>query len=260
MARDNSDSPEASETVVLVIKGMNGDGVSTILFDFFGTIAVYEDLTTANSEVVDIVFRAFQQAGARVRRREFENVWHDVMPRAVKRREQVRGSAFVRKIMESAEGCALDLDAERAEAVALRCLASWQGHISFPPEVHDVLRALQSTYTLGIVSNFDHPAHLHNVLDVEKLRRYFSVVVISAEVGVWKPDPRIFRTALRAVGSRADRTVFVGDSIREDVAGAVEVGCVPILMDRNEEHPEFAGFRVRTFRELLEMLDPLRGR
>jgi putative hydrolase of the HAD superfamily len=51
-----------------------------------------------------------------------------------------------------------------------------------------------------------------------------SAVVDSAHVGAEKPDARIFRAALEAVGVTADRAVHVGDSIHFDVEGAVAAG------------------------------------
>jgi putative hydrolase of the HAD superfamily len=51
-----------------------------------------------------------------------------------------------------------------------------------------------------------------------------SAVIDSAYVGAEKPDVRIFRAALQAVGVAADRAVHVGDSIWFDVEGALAAG------------------------------------
>jgi len=58
------------------------------------------------------------------------------------------------------------------------------------------------------------------------------VIVDSAVVGVAKPDPAIFRIALDALGVPASGTVlFVGDSLRYDVAGAIAAGLQPVHFD-----------------------------
>jgi putative hydrolase of the HAD superfamily len=58
------------------------------------------------------------------------------------------------------------------------------------------------------------------------------VIVDSAVVGVAKPDPAIFRIALDALGVPASDTVlYVGDSLRYDVAGAVAAGLQPVHFD-----------------------------
>jgi putative hydrolase of the HAD superfamily len=51
-----------------------------------------------------------------------------------------------------------------------------------------------------------------------------SAVIDSAHVGAEKPDARIFRAALEAVGVAADRAVHVGDSVWFDVQGALAAG------------------------------------
>jgi FMN phosphatase YigB (HAD superfamily) len=49
-------------------------------------------------------------------------------------------------------------------------------------------------------------------------------VVISEEVGIAKPDPRIFAPALRAVGVEAGDVLYVGDSVTSDMAAARNAG------------------------------------
>jgi putative hydrolase of the HAD superfamily len=58
------------------------------------------------------------------------------------------------------------------------------------------------------------------------------VIVDSAVVGVAKPDPAIFHIALDALGVPASGTVlYVGDSLRYDVAGAIAAGLQPVHFD-----------------------------
>ena len=64
--------------------------------------------------------------------------------------------------------------------------------------------------------------------------------VFSSEVGVRKPDPRIFRRALDALGVEPENALFVGDRLYEDVLGAARAGMrtVQALWFRADEHPE----------------------
>jgi putative hydrolase of the HAD superfamily len=58
------------------------------------------------------------------------------------------------------------------------------------------------------------------------------VIVDSAVAGVAKPDPAIFRIALDALGVPASGAVlYVGDSLRYDVAGALAAGLQPVHFD-----------------------------
>ena len=58
---------------------------------------------------------------------------------------------------------------------------------------------------------------------------HLDAVTFSAEVGWRKPSPRMFAAALRALGTRADRTVMVGDSEVADIAGAHAAGMRTVL-------------------------------
>ncbi len=83
------------------------------------------------------------------------------------------------------------------------------------------------------------------------------VVVDSAVVGVAKPDPAIFSIALNALGVPAGRTVlYVGDSLRYDVTGAVAAGLQPVHLDPHGFCPLPSGHpHVRSLAELARILE-----
>jgi len=91
-----------------------------------------------------------------------------------------------------------------------------------------VLERLARRYRLGIVSNFY--GNLPTVCDNANVRRYFGVIVDSAQVGFLKPDPRIFLAAVETLGIKPGRTVMVGDSLARDMAGARAAGMAHIWL------------------------------
>lgn len=95
-------------------------------------------------------------------------------------------------------------------------------------EVLDRLRSMD--VRLGLVSNVSLLPHmLRGDLERLGLSRFLDAAVFSSEVGVRKPDPRIFVHAMRAVGETAARTVFVGDRLNDDITGAQAVGMRAVL-------------------------------
>jgi putative hydrolase of the HAD superfamily len=100
------------------------------------------------------------------------------------------------------------------------------------PEVPDALTRLRAQGArLAVVSNWD--VSLHDVLERTDLRRLVDAVVISAEEGVAKPDPAIFRVALDRLGADATGALHVGDSVEHDVAGARAAGLQAVLVARD---------------------------
>ena len=117
----------------------------------------------------------------------------------------------------------------------------------------DVLPTLTALHAhgkrLGILSNFS--PNLENVLRQIGIHGYFSFCVVSAIVGVEKPDPRIFDLMVRVASTPRSDIVYVGDSIFHDIEGARNAGIAGILVDRQNQYPEFNGTRVRDLRELV---------
>ena len=70
--------------------------------------------------------------------------------------------------------------------------------------------------------------------------RFATVSVSSGEVGVAKPHPEVFRTALRKAGVEANEALHVGDGYESDVLGATHAGlhALFLLRDRGVRAPE----------------------
>jgi len=56
------------------------------------------------------------------------------------------------------------------------------------------------------------------------LAEYFDTILISQEVGISKPDRRIFQMALAKLKVKAEETLFVGDNLEGDIAGCQSAG------------------------------------
>jgi len=99
------------------------------------------------------------------------------------------------------------------------------------PETLDVLKELQRLqYKLGIISNFD--SRIFSVLQSLNIFSYFDSITISSQTGYAKPHPEIFKAAIRAAGVPADRILFVGDNLADDVHAGAAAGMHTILIDR----------------------------
>ena len=110
-------------------------------------------------------------------------------------------------------------------------------HVAFA-DAAPTLRALQGRYRLAVLTN-GAPAQQRAKLRESGLATYLETVIVSGEVGVGKPDPRVFGAALAALDVAPSTAVMVGDSIERDVAGAQAAGLHAVWLDRTgmDYHP-----------------------
>jgi putative hydrolase of the HAD superfamily len=98
------------------------------------------------------------------------------------------------------------------------------------PRAREALEALRAArIPAGVVTNTLFSARaMRGELERQGLGDLLDFVVSSADVGSRKPDPAVFRAALRIARVPAARAWFVGDSWEKDVCGAAAVGIWPI--------------------------------
>ena len=127
------------------------------------------------------------------------------------------------------------LDAERRRAVGAiaaehRRANLWSRAAEDAPETLEALR--ERGYRLAVVSNAD--GRVRALLETAGLAEHFEFVVDSAEVGVEKPDPRIFHAATGRLDLPPAACAYVGDVYEIDVLGARAAGLEAILIGAGE--------------------------
>lgn len=124
----------------------------------------------------------------------------------------------------------------------------------FYDDVDSVLRELRARgLKVGVISNWD--TRLKGISDGLGLTALVDFLVISAEAGVRKPDPRIFRMALDRAGVLPEEAVHVGDLPEEDAEGARRAWVRPVLIDRKRRiTPDTRGGDVPCVASLAELL------
>lgn len=114
-----------------------------------------------------------------------------------------------------------------------------QSHWRAEEDAHPTLDLLlQQGRRLGLISNASDALDVHTLVDKAGLRGYFEQILISAEVGVRKPHPRIFQLALDYFGVSPAEAVMVGDTLGADILGANQVGMRSIWITRRADTPD----------------------
>jgi putative hydrolase of the HAD superfamily len=127
-------------------------------------------------------------------------------------------------------------------------------HFELYDDVPSVLRQLsEAGLRVGLISN-THRC-LASFQSHFELQGLIAAAVSSSEHGYMKPHPSIFQAALQLVDVSASDAVMVGDSVRQDIEGALNVGMRAILLNRGDNAaPAVVGDRrvpvIRSLREL----------
>jgi len=144
-------------------------------------------------------------------------------------------------------------DADSAYDCAVEITRGWEQHENFElyDDVLDTLARLRGAgLRLGLVSN--------SARDVDEFARHHGLDV-DAGIGSFhhgrtKPHGSIFRAVLDLLGVEPPEAVMVGDTVADDVEGALAVGMRAVLLDREGAHPGFEP-RIETLGGLLPVLD-----
>ncbi len=97
-----------------------------------------------------------------------------------------------------------------------------------------ILDYLSEKYTLHIITNgFNDVQHLK--LKNSGINKHFSTVTTSEEVGVKKPNPLIFTSALKKANARASSSIMIGDTFEADILGAENVGMETMYYNYRKE-------------------------
>ncbi len=153
-------------------------------------------------------------------------------------------------------GSGIEVDSDVALAIWRR-VRKVPYEMTIYADVRPALTALRRRgLVLGVISNMNRTG---DALAAEVgLTGLVDFVVTSLEVGSEKPYRPIFDAALARAGVSADEAVHVGDQVMSDVEGARMAGVLPVLIDRDGNHPDFVDtIRIEKLGQLARVLDAI---
>ncbi len=198
-------------------------GIRAVLFDAGGTLIHVDGERVCRSAGIDFEAEAFRSAEAAavaaVRRFMIER------PDS---RDAERVPYYMTRLLEG-----LGLSDAAACGEAVRRVAAEHGRANLwsraAEDAADTLSVLAARgYRIAVVSNAD--GRVRRLLETAGLAPFLEFVVDSAEVGLEKPDPRIFHAATDRLALPPAACAYVGDIYEIDVVGAEGAGLAAILV------------------------------
>ncbi|MCW2496867.1 HAD family hydrolase [Jatrophihabitans sp.] len=125
------------------------------------------------------------------------------------------------------------------------------------PQVRKTLSALREHFPLVVVTD-GQSSYARGELHKVGLTEYFQSVVVSGDHGFRKPDGRLFRYALDAVGVAPEEAMYVGNDMHRDIYGARKLGMATVMYDSDQGTKSFRDCQpdhhITDYRQLLEIL------
>jgi putative hydrolase of the HAD superfamily len=128
-------------------------------------------------------------------------------------------------------------------------------------ETIEVLEKLkEEKYKLAIMSNGDSFSQHSKIRQVD-IEKYFDVVVVSGDIGIDKPDKRIYEYVADKLGVQVKECLMVGDVFSTDILGAynADMPCAWMKTDPEKQADYYKGYTISDLRQLFEILDEVNG-
>lgn len=207
--------------------------IKGIFFDLNGTLMEYGNLQQANQDHDNSIFSYLCKKGMIIPREIFDEYVKNYFDIEIPKEISSNMTNFEYKLQQLAFKLEVFLKKEELEELAMVSIKAWAEYHKIDINSSKILSELkQRNYKIALVSDFDHPPYIYKFLEIHELTSFFDSIIISGNIGVEKPDPKMFNLALRETHLSAKEVLFVGDSMRRDIQGANGVGMVPVLINR----------------------------
>ena len=217
--------------------------VKAVILDYEGTLADTDlHLDVLSEKVVERLLLD----GVEIAANDFHNAFLDTVEwrKTVNAKgREIDGHEFFSHIVET-----FGYDAGRDLTDEIEMLLMGTGETIWLGDIEKLLVQISEDYKVALLSNAWLEAP-RQILRDGGFGRWFDAMVCSFDIGIPKPDPRIFQHMLYLLDVEASEAVMVGDSIKSDMEGAKNVGLEAIWMDYKDTR-EWKGHRVSSLSEL----------
>jgi HAD superfamily hydrolase (TIGR01549 family) len=143
------------------------------------------------------------------------------------------------------------LEAQEAAEAAFSAFMSKRNHVDLFADTSSVLDTLAKSYTLVAITNGNADVFQTDI------GPYFDLAIRADEVGIAKPARGIFDLTWKKIGCCASEVIHIGDSVENDVQGAINAGVIPIWYNPEGSINQLGVSEVRGLSELPTLIDNL---
>ncbi len=146
------------------------------------------------------------------------------------------------------------VEADKSARTAFEAFMAKRNDVILFPETTPMLERVSKTYNVVAITNGN--------ADVFKtgIGSYFDLSIRADEAGIAKPDRGIFDLTWEKIGCQSSEVIHIGDSVENDVQGAINAGVTPVWYNPDKEQNTLGVNEVGTLSELPSMITRLSDR
>ena len=126
------------------------------------------------------------------------------------------------------------VDRQLAKKIGKRYVDMSPTKTALMPGTIEILDYLAPKYPLHIITNGFEEVQFLKMRNTG-IEKYFTKVITSEKVGQRKPEPKIFKYALKKTNCQAENALMIGDNLEVDIKGAHKVGLQVIWYNHHQE-------------------------
>ncbi|URZ02167.1 HAD family hydrolase [Clostridium felsineum] len=201
-----------------------------IFFDIDGTL-----LDHKQAELLGVKqFYEIYKENFKIGQKEFYKIWCEISDKYFNiylKGEITFKDQRIKRIKEIFSYSNIKITDEEAEEKFKNYLNNYEDNWRPFDDVVSCLKELSRSHKLGIISNGDLKQQLFK-LERMKIKKYFSNIITSGEVGISKPDVEIFSVACDKVNEKPQQCYYVADNLYIDIIPCEKAGFNGIWLNR----------------------------
>ncbi len=226
--------------------------IQTIIFDLDGTLCEYtvtiEEAMRRSLLQCNVDHDLLGDLGRSAAR--YAEIWREEEAKQ-RRATTIHKQAWIKLLQERGE-----VDQQRALRLAECYFNVRIASLRMFDGARELLKRLRRRFRLGLITNGPSDMQWAKI-DMLKIESLFDEIIVAGDIGIYKPDERIFASMLQRLDASAQHALYIGDSLEMDVAGAKQAGLHTGWINRDGKPAAvelFPDFELRGPAELWETL------
>ncbi len=234
--------------------------IKCIGFDLYSTLINTDDHNW--DEMIKVVFPIIQNLGYKDTFDSFLKIQNEIYWKWRDYREknyvEVDNRIWWRETLEALDVKFNDDDISKIIIVSHN---KWRTQIKLYPKVKELLSDLKKSYKLALISNISTGDLSRGDMEIFGILDLFDIVVMSSDLEIRKPSPKIFEYVLEKLNIKKDEMIFIGDTLYDDIQGAKNAGllmAIHIKRNRSYYFPDYyikPDKTVNNLQEIYKILD-----